>query len=86
MPPQKIIDDNMLQNPEQLVVGQVLVVAVDQIRHTVAPGESLFGIARRYGATVAQILEANPDITNPAAHISGAVGCGSGARPQARQY
>lgn len=71
VPPQKIIDDNMLQNPEQLAVGQVLVVAVDQIRHTVAPGESLFGIARRYGTTVAQILEANPDITNPAAIYPG---------------
>ena len=23
VPPQKIIDDNMLQNPEQLAVGQV---------------------------------------------------------------
>ena len=71
VPPQKIIDDNLLQNPEQLAVGQVLVVAVDQIRHTVAPGESLFGIARRYGTTVAQILEANPDITNPAAIYPG---------------
>ncbi len=69
--PQRIADDNMLQNPEQLVVGQTIVIVTDAIRHTVAPGETLFTLARRYGTTVGRILEANPDITNPAAIYPG---------------
>jgi spore germination protein len=71
--PQKIADDNMLQNPEQLVVGQTIVIVTDAIRHTIAPGESLFTIARRYGTTVGQILEANPEVTNPATIYPGQV-------------
>lgn len=69
--PQRIADDNMLQNPEQLVVGQTIVVVTDAIRHTVAPGETLFTLARRYGTTVGRILEANPEITNPASIYPG---------------
>jgi len=69
--PQRIADDNMLQSPEQLVVGQTIVIVTDAIRHTVAPGETLFTLARRYGTTVGRILEANPDITNPAAIYPG---------------
>lgn len=33
--------------------------------HTVAKGETLWGIAQRYGAALSQIVELNPDIRNP---------------------
>lgn len=64
--PQKIISDNELTNPGQLVVGQTIVIMEGTRRHVVAPGESLYSIGRRYGVSVNEILSANPQITNPA--------------------
>jgi spore germination protein len=62
---QRILSDNQIDNPEQLVVGQSIVINADNIQHTVAPGESLYTIAFRYDTTVPRILEANPGITDP---------------------
>ncbi|MGE4283543.1 MAG: glycosyl hydrolase family 18 protein [Clostridia bacterium] len=64
--PDKIIADNELADPGQLVVGQTLVILEGTRQHRVAPGQSLYAIARDYGVTVPAILEANPQITNPA--------------------
>ncbi len=66
IPMQKVIDDNQLENPERLVVGQTIVVITDNINHTVTPGQSLYSIARNYHTTVSAILIANPEITDPA--------------------
>jgi spore germination protein len=63
--PQKIISDNELANPEQLVIGQTLVVLEGERRHTVQPGDSIYKIARRYNTTAAEIIQANPDLTDP---------------------
>ena len=65
VPMDKIISDNELKNPENLVIGQTIVVMNGTVRHTVTRGQSLYSIARRYGVTVNDILEANPQITNP---------------------
>ena len=62
---QKIIDDNELTNPGQLVAGQTLVLMTDAQPHTVARGESLYSIARQNGITVAQLLQVNPQILSP---------------------
>lgn len=64
--PEKIIDENELSNPNQLVPGQTLVILEGTRKHRVQPGESLYTIARQYGVRVNDILEANPQITNPA--------------------
>ncbi|QGU95872.1 LysM peptidoglycan-binding domain-containing protein [Clostridium bovifaecis] len=71
--PNKIISDNELENPGRLVVGQTLVILGETIKHTVARGESLYSIARKYGTTVQSILDANPQITNPASISVGQV-------------
>lgn len=63
--PQKIISDNELKNPTQLVVGQTLVIIEGNRNHTVAPGQSIYSIAAAYGISVNEILQANPQITNP---------------------
>jgi Predicted glycosyl hydrolase len=65
VPMQRVIDDNGLQNPEQLVVGQTIVVPVDNTQHRVTPGQSLYSIARDYRVTVSSLLRANPDIADP---------------------
>lgn len=62
---QKIISDNELENPNQLVVGQTIVILEGTRRHVVRPGESLYSIAKAYGISVADLLAANPQITNP---------------------
>jgi len=63
--PQKIISDNELENPNQLVVGQTLVILEGTRRHVVARGESIYSIARAYRVSVSAILSANPQITDP---------------------
>ncbi len=66
MDPQKIISDNELPNPDNLVVGQTLVLMTDTIPHTVVRGESLYTIARKYGVTLDELVSANPQIPNTA--------------------
>lgn len=65
VPYTKIISDNELEQPEQLVVGQTLVILNGLLRHRVVPGQSLYTIARDYGVTVDQILAINQQITEP---------------------
>ncbi len=65
VPPQKIIADNELTNPERLVVGQTLVVMADTRTHTVTRGQTLYSIARIYGVPLTQLRAANPQITDP---------------------
>jgi spore germination protein len=68
---QTVIDDNRIENPQQLVVGQALVIMTDSVSHTVAPGESLYTIAQSYQTTVQQLQAANPGITDPARILAG---------------
>ena len=70
---QKIISDNELANPGQLVVGQTLVILEGTRRHTVMPSESLYSIARNYRLSVEVLLAANPQITNPSTLTVGQV-------------
>ena len=65
IPQEQIIADNQIIDPNNLVLGQALVIAVSYMSYTVKRGDTLYNIARRYGTTVAQILSANPDIQNP---------------------
>ena len=62
---QRIISDNELPADGRLIPGQALVIRGTR-RYTVRPGDSVFRIARRYDINVAEILDANPDITDPA--------------------
>ncbi len=43
--------------------------------YTVAASDTLFGIARQFGVTVAQIMTANPQIQNPDVIFAGQVIC-----------
>lgn len=60
--PQKIIMDNELQNPNELVPGQTLVILIPDIVHVVQPGETLESIAKKYNTTVVNLLQLNPSI------------------------
>jgi spore germination protein len=65
IPEQKILDDNQIRDPQQLVVGQAVVLMTDSVKHTVGSGQSLYSIAALYGISVDQLTEANPQITDP---------------------
>lgn len=69
----QIIRDNEVDNPNRLVIGQTLVILEGTRFHTVASGESVYSIARAYGVTVNDLLEANPQVTNPAQIYQGQV-------------
>lgn len=60
--PAKIAEDNALADPNQLVVGQALVIEEGTRQHRVVPGESLYSIARQYRISVQALREANPQI------------------------
>jgi spore germination protein len=60
----EIIEGNGMQNPNQLVVGQSLVVPVPGTWHVIKSGETLWSISQQYGVTINSIIQAN-QITNP---------------------
>lgn len=55
---------NQVPNPDDLVIGQAIVIPSGERHHTVSAGETLEEIARDYGTTVNAIIEAN-NIQNP---------------------
>lgn len=73
VPAQKIISDNELKFPNNLVVGQTIVVLEGERQHRVLKGESMYEIAKKYGVTIRDILQANPGIRNPASIFPGQV-------------
>ena len=60
VPMERLLQDNQLENPAHLVVGQTIVVRYPQLTHTVRAGDSLYSIAQTYATTVTQLLRNNP--------------------------
>lgn len=57
---ERLITDNGLVPPYNLVPGQAIVIKFPRIIHTVAPGETLGIIASGYGTTKRVLLQNNP--------------------------
>lgn len=60
VPMERLIQDNQLPDPSQLVVGQTIVVQYPELTHTVRAGDSLYSIAQMHNTTAAQLLRNNP--------------------------
>ncbi|MGB8451326.1 MAG: LysM peptidoglycan-binding domain-containing protein [Anaerocolumna sp.] len=60
----KMIQNNGLINPYDLVPGQTIVIVYPEQMHTVLEGDSLVGIADAYGVTLMQLLQNNPYIAD----------------------
>lgn len=61
-----LIAANALPDPNRLVVGQAIIIPSRAVprTYTVAPGDTLYAIARRFGTTVGALVAANR-IANP---------------------
>lgn len=68
---ERLIIDNELPNPENLVIGQSLGVRVPTKVHTIAAGDTLTSIAGANGVTVTQLLQNNPWAAVPNAVVPG---------------
>ena len=74
VPMERLLQDNQLPDPSQLVVGQTIVVQYPELTHTVRAGDSLYSIAQMHNTTAVQLLRNNPalqgrDLIYPGQHI-----------------
>lgn len=59
-----IQSQNELPNPDNLVVGQTIVIQIPEQTYTVQQGDNLIDIAEANGITVVKLLQNNPDLNN----------------------
>ncbi len=60
VPPSRIITDNLLTEPGELVVGEDLVITYPNQTYTVKGGDSLSTIADKYGVSLNELYRNNP--------------------------
>ncbi|WP_349407537.1 glycosyl hydrolase family 18 protein [Pseudalkalibacillus sp. SCS-8] len=61
IPWQQIVNLNGLENPDQMAIGQTLLIPTKN-RYTVQPGDSYFTIAQKTGVSIQELQKANPQI------------------------
>ena len=60
----KLVEDNGITNPENLVVGQAIVIVYPKQTYIVQDGDSLTSIANKFNVTNMQLLRNNPFLSN----------------------
>lgn len=60
----KLIQDNELENPAQLITGQTIVIVYPQQTYTVQTGDTLISIAEAFNVSQMQLLRNNPFLLN----------------------
>lgn len=60
--PQRIIRDNHVVNPQNLVVGQALLILVPEVTYTVKAGDTLASVAGKFGVSSIVLLQNNPEL------------------------
>lgn len=61
---ERLISDNGVLEPNNLVIGQAIAILIPEIVHTVETGETIQSIASQYGLTEMEILQNNPFLTS----------------------
>ena len=64
IPISRIIADNALRYPDNLVVGQHLIIMSDTVRHVIKEGQTLYSLSLELEVPLDELLAANPDV-NP---------------------
>jgi len=59
-----ITEINQLPNPDNLVVGQNILILFPEIIHKVKEGETLFSISNQYNTNIIEILRNNPSLNS----------------------
>ena len=54
---------NQLENPNQLVIGQTIVILYPEITHIVAEEDTLYEIADQYDITIVELYQNNPQLS-----------------------
>ncbi|WP_310605360.1 glycosyl hydrolase family 18 protein [Anaerosporobacter sp.] len=62
--PNRIIEDNELTNPNNLVVGQTLVILYPSNIYTVVEGDTLLSVAQKNNVSVITLLQNNPGLVD----------------------
>lgn len=62
--PNRIIEDNELTNPNNLIVGQTLVILYPKRTYTVEEGDTLLDVAQKNGVSVITLLQNNPGLVD----------------------
>lgn len=61
---EQILNTNFPPNPDNLVIGQKLVILVPEVEYTVKEGDTLTSVAQKFDTTAVEILQKNPFIEN----------------------
>lgn len=64
IPPGILVQTNQILNPDNLVIGQTIVIPITGSYRFVRPGESLYFISKEYGISASELARIN-GITNP---------------------
>lgn len=64
VPINRIAADNALGNPNNLSIGQSLVISSDSIRYVVREGQTLYSLSQEFEVPLDELIAANPD-ANP---------------------
>lgn len=64
VPINQIAADNALGNPDNLSIGQSLVISSDSIRYVVREGQTLYSLSQEFEVPLDELIAANPD-ANP---------------------
>lgn len=59
VPLERIVEDNGLTDPNQLLVGQALIIRKENSTYTVQSGDTLSEVAARFGIPVEALYQAN---------------------------
>lgn len=59
---QRIIDSNHITDPNNLVVGQALIILIPDVVYTVVPGDTLGAVAGYFGTSERVLLQNNPEL------------------------
>lgn len=62
VPMDRLLHDNQLPDPSQLVVGQTIVIRYPVLTYTVKEGDTLWSIAQAHASTVRALLRNNPNL------------------------
>jgi len=60
VPPERIITDNFLTDPNSLAVGQTLVILFPRLTYTVRAGDTLSKISEMFGVPIVKLWQNNP--------------------------